>query len=159
MILEPDGLGIIPYYTTLEGVAEWCRPAEADPGNGGGRALRHAELRHRHPRGGCRTRRYTSTARTPAWLNIGENASRSRKAGIEDADGFFLNVSNYQYHDELRDIRPVGLGVPRLRHRGHAGRLPRLRQPLLDGGPANEWTGVAMSPYRGMWSPGNPDPL
>ena len=31
VILEPDGLGIIPWYTTVDGVAEWCQPAEADP--------------------------------------------------------------------------------------------------------------------------------
>ena len=31
MILEPDGLGIIPWYTTIHGVTEWCQPAEADP--------------------------------------------------------------------------------------------------------------------------------
>src|SRR5687767_6688902 len=28
VILEPDGLGIIPHYVTLDGVAEWCQPAE-----------------------------------------------------------------------------------------------------------------------------------
>ena len=27
VILEPDGLGIIPWYTTIDGVQEWCRPA------------------------------------------------------------------------------------------------------------------------------------
>src|SRR5215218_881559 len=31
VILEPDGLGIIPWYTTNQGVSEWCQPAEADP--------------------------------------------------------------------------------------------------------------------------------
>ena len=30
VILEPDGLGIIPYYTTLDGDPEWCQPAELD---------------------------------------------------------------------------------------------------------------------------------
>src|SRR6478609_2135013 len=31
VILEPDGLGIIPHYTTLDGNVEWCQPAELDP--------------------------------------------------------------------------------------------------------------------------------
>ena len=32
VILEPDGLGIIPWYTTDQRRrAEWCQPAEADP--------------------------------------------------------------------------------------------------------------------------------
>ncbi|HEX2993334.1 MAG TPA: glycoside hydrolase family 6 protein, partial [Anaerolineales bacterium] len=30
VILEPDGLGIIPWYTNLDGALEWCQPAEAD---------------------------------------------------------------------------------------------------------------------------------
>ena len=31
VLLEPDGLGIIPWYTTINGAKEWCQPAEADP--------------------------------------------------------------------------------------------------------------------------------
>ena len=31
VILEPDGLGIIPWYTSINGAEEWCKPAEADP--------------------------------------------------------------------------------------------------------------------------------
>jgi endoglucanase len=31
VILEPDGLGIIPWYTNLDGNLEWCQPAEANP--------------------------------------------------------------------------------------------------------------------------------
>ena len=30
VILEPDGLGIIPHNIDLNGNAEWCQPAEAD---------------------------------------------------------------------------------------------------------------------------------
>ena len=30
MILEPDGLGIIPWYTTINGDLEWCQPAGGD---------------------------------------------------------------------------------------------------------------------------------
>jgi hypothetical protein len=30
VILEPDGLGIIPWYTTVNGAEEWCKPEEAD---------------------------------------------------------------------------------------------------------------------------------
>ena len=31
VLLEPDGLGIIPWYTTINGAKEWCQPADADP--------------------------------------------------------------------------------------------------------------------------------
>src|ERR1044071_7197223 len=30
IILEPDGLGIIPFHTDLAGKDEWCKPSEAD---------------------------------------------------------------------------------------------------------------------------------
>ena len=30
VILEPDGLGLIPYNTTIGGVAEWCKPTVTD---------------------------------------------------------------------------------------------------------------------------------
>ncbi|MEJ2752244.1 MAG: glycoside hydrolase family 6 protein, partial [Chloroflexota bacterium] len=32
VILEPDGLGIIPWYTNIDGNLEWCQPGEADEG-------------------------------------------------------------------------------------------------------------------------------
>jgi len=31
VMLEPDGLGIIPWYTSINGSQEWCQPADADP--------------------------------------------------------------------------------------------------------------------------------
>src|SRR5687768_404139 len=31
VILEPDGLGIIPYYVDINGNPEWCRPDDANP--------------------------------------------------------------------------------------------------------------------------------
>ena len=31
VVLEPDGLGIIPYYTNLDNNLEWCQPPGANP--------------------------------------------------------------------------------------------------------------------------------
>ena len=31
VLVEPDGLGIIPHYTSITGATEWCQPAELDP--------------------------------------------------------------------------------------------------------------------------------
>ncbi len=36
-----------------------------------------------------------------AWLNVGDITDRLLKAGVQDADGFFLNVSNYQWTENL----------------------------------------------------------
>src|SRR4051812_7018188 len=44
VILEPDGLGIIPHYTSLDGSTDWCQPAEVDPATA--TAARFAQLNH-----------------------------------------------------------------------------------------------------------------
>jgi len=52
VILEPDGLGIIPYNTTIYGVAEWCKPTVTDvsgnavPAPGASPADRYAQLNY-----------------------------------------------------------------------------------------------------------------
>jgi endoglucanase len=95
VMLEPDGLGIIPWYTTIDGSREWCQPAEADPATAA--ADRFAMLNYA-------VRRLSALPRTSvyldgthsAWLGVGDVADRLSKAGVARADGFFLNVSNYQ---------------------------------------------------------------
>jgi len=94
VVLEPDGLGIIPWYTTINGTQDWCQPAEADPATAA--SDRFAQLRYA----------VDSLAALPnaavyldgthsAWLGVGDATDRLIKADIENADGFFLNASNY----------------------------------------------------------------
>jgi endoglucanase len=101
VILEPDGLGIIPHYTTLEGTTEWCQPAEVDAATAA--AERFEMLNYA----------VDALAALPAtavyldgthsgWLGVGEVTDRLIKAGVEDADGFFLNASNYVATERLQ---------------------------------------------------------
>ncbi|GAT74423.1 cellulase [Microbacterium sp. HM58-2] len=94
VILEPDGLGIIPWHTTASGELEWCRPAEADPETAATERyemLEHAvDVLSALPR----TAVYLDGTLS-AWLNVGDISGRLIEAGVERADGFFLNVSNY----------------------------------------------------------------
>jgi endoglucanase len=98
VILEPDGLGIIPYYTPLFGPMEWCQPTvdgapapEADP------AHRFEQLNYAVDRLGSLPNASVYLDGTHArWLGVGEAADRLIKAGVLRARGFFLNVSNYQ---------------------------------------------------------------
>ncbi len=98
VILEPDGLGIIPYYTPLFGPMEWCQPTvdgapapEADP------AHRFEQLNYAVDRLGALPNASVYLDGTHArWLGVGEAANRLIKAGVLRAGGFFLNVSNYQ---------------------------------------------------------------
>jgi len=95
VILEPDGLGIIPWYTTINGETEWCQPAELDAGTAA--ADRFEQLNHAVDALSALpgTAVYLDATHN-GWLGVGDATDRLIKAGVEKADGFFLNVSNYQ---------------------------------------------------------------
>lgn len=104
VVLEPDGVGIIPYYQPIFGDMEWCQPTIVDDdGNtvaapGASPDERFAQLNYAVD---------TLAAKAPnalvyldgthsAWLGTPEVADRLIKAGVKRARGFYLNVSNYQ---------------------------------------------------------------
>ena len=95
VMVEPDGLGIIPWYTTINGSKEWCQPADADPATAA--TDRFAMLNYAVDRLTAlpRTSVYLDGTHS-AWLGSGDIADRLVKAGVRKADGFFLNVSNYE---------------------------------------------------------------
>jgi endoglucanase len=94
VILEPDGLGIIPWHPTLGGTVEHCRPAGQDS--------RAADARYEQLRGAVAILAALPNARVyldgtgSSWLAPGEAASRLIKADVARATGFFLNVSNFE---------------------------------------------------------------
>ncbi|AEG45439.1 glycoside hydrolase family 6 protein [Isoptericola variabilis] len=151
VILEPDGLGIIPWYTTVEGVSEWCKPAEADPETAA--ADRFEMLRYAVDTLGSLpgTEVYLDGTH-PAWLNVGDITDRLLKAGVERATGFFLNASNYQYTANsvaygrwisscIALVTQLDAGV------GDCG------NQYWNGGPATDWQGTGMDPYA-EWASG-----
>ena len=96
VILEPDGLGIIPWYAPNTGSGlEWCQPAEADRATAA--SERFAMLNHAVDALGANpgTRVYLDGTHS-AWLGVGDVADRLDRAGVARAAGFFLNVSNYR---------------------------------------------------------------
>jgi len=169
VILEPDGLGIIPWYNpygSADGsdALEWCQPAEADPETAA--AERFAMLNYAvdaikaHPHASV----YLDGTHS-AWLGVGDAAQRLEQAGVARADGFYLNVSNYQFSDNLEQyggwissclayaasVNPGDyVGCPNQYWNG--GPLPAKIAELL-----GEWTGVALSSY-GEWSDASDDP-
>jgi endoglucanase len=109
VILEPDGLGIIPYNTTMSGQADWCKPTVTDasgntvPAPGANPTERYAQLNHAVD---------SIAAAAPnasvyldgthsSWLGVGEASFRLVNAGVQRAKGFFVNVSNYQPTPQL----------------------------------------------------------
>lgn len=94
VVLEPDGLGIVPWFTSVTGEAGWCRPAEAAPATAASdrfRALSRAVTTLRQQR----TSVYLDGTHS-GWLGVGDVADRLLRANVGAADGFFLNVSNFE---------------------------------------------------------------
>lgn len=99
VILEPDGLGVIPWHRTLGGDIEGCRPEGQDEAAA---ARRYEELRGAvailSERPGVKI--YLDGTGS-SWLAPGEIASRLIKADVAKVAGFFLNVSNFETDDRV----------------------------------------------------------
>ena len=167
VILEPDGLGIIPHYDPYAGAdgsnaREWCQPAEADAATAA--ADRFAMLNYAVDalKAQPNARVYLDGTHS-AWLGVGDIAHRLLQAGVERADGFYLNASNYQFTSNSVQygtwisscLATAGtpeqfVGCPNQYWNG--GPLPARIAVLL-----GEWTGVELSPY-GEWSDESDDP-
>ena len=102
VILEPDSLGIIPWYDPFGSRDtwvtnpnyEWCQPAEASQATAA--ADRFAMLNYavNKLKANAGTSVYLDGTHS-GWLGAGDAADRLIQAGVANADGFFLNVSNY----------------------------------------------------------------
>ena len=108
VILEPDSLGIIPWYDPFGDRDTWatnpnydgCQPEEADPETAAAdrfAMLNYAVVRLKE---NPRTRVYLDGTHS-GWLSAADAADRLIQAGIAQADGFFLNVAGYQLNSQL----------------------------------------------------------
>jgi endoglucanase len=110
VVLEPDGLGIIPNNTSIYGAKEWCQPeilgpdGVAIPAPGANADERYAQLQY----AGAKFKAASPNASVyldgthSDWLGVGEAAYRIYRAGHDPvtgeslARGFVLNTSNYR---------------------------------------------------------------
>lgn len=106
VILEPDGLGIIPWYKQFRGTGaeaadyEWCQPAEAVEADAADERFEMMNYAVNALKAKPNVSVYLDGTHT-AWLNVSDASHRLIQAGVENADGFFLNVSNYQFTQNL----------------------------------------------------------
>lgn len=105
VILEPDGLGIIPWYKQFRGLPseggyEWCQPAEADEATAADERFEMLNYAVDALKAQPNTLVYLDGTHS-GWLGSGDAAHRLAQAGVDRADGFFLNVSNYRYTEHL----------------------------------------------------------
>ena len=155
VILEPDGLGIIPHYTSVDGAAEWCQPAEADPATAAADRFEMLNYAVDALDALANTAVYLDGT-SSAWLNVGDISDRLVKAGVQRADGFFLNASNYQFTANLTAYGHwISSCIAYATELG--GAFGDCGNQYWNGGPANNWTGVTMDNY-GQWSAGSTDP-
>jgi endoglucanase len=100
-------------------------------------------------------------ATNSAWQNVGLISSRLIAAGVANAQGFFLNVSNYQFTDNSAAYGTwVSDCIALLQHDSSTS----CPNQYWNGGPdgtkiaslLGAWQGVALSPY-GHWSDGSDD--
>ena len=147
VILEPDGLGIIPYNTNLDGSTDWCQPDLTGTGLTPEQAnqARYDQLNSAVDRLEQNSNASVYLDGTHSgWLNVGEASHRLVKAGVNRAEGFYLNTSNYQYTSNLVQY---GTWVSQCIADGNYAGCPNQ---YWNGGPP-DWNGTALTPY-GQWS-------
>ena len=94
VILEPDGLAIIPHAKTVDGNLDWCQPAEGDAATAEAERYAMTDYAVATLKANPGTKVYLDGGHAD-WHEPREIASRLLRANVQDADGFFLNVSNY----------------------------------------------------------------
>jgi endoglucanase len=143
VILEPDGLANLP--SACGTAYKLANPTITD-------AAREADVAY-----GVTTLEADPNASVyidgghSAWQSVGTIAGTLVAADVQAAQGFFLDVSNYQYATNnvyygawVSDCIALGGGSLTYAYGG-------CPNQYWNGGPANSWAGVAMSPY-GVWS-------
>jgi endoglucanase len=169
VILEPDGLGIIPWYDPYgdsdgSDALEWCQPDEADPAVAAPERFEMLNYAVDVLADLPNVTTYLDGTHS-AWLGSGDIAHRLVQAGVDDADGFFLNASNYQF--TVNQVQygswvsacvayatevVVGDFVNCPNHFWNGGPFPAKIAELL-----GEWTGVELNRYS-EWSDDTDDP-
>lgn len=162
VLLEPDSLGIIPFNTDINGTAEWCKPDLSGTGLTPAQANQARYDQLNHAVDALEAHRGVSVyldGTHSAWLGVGDIANRLVKAGVQRAQGFFENVSNYQftanstqYGTWISECIAYATAV-------NSGDFASCPNQYWNGGPdgtaiaalLGPWTGVALSNY-GEWS-------
>ncbi|MBO0866090.1 MAG: glycoside hydrolase family 6 protein [Mycobacterium sp.] len=98
-----------------------------------------------------------------AWHSAADMAKRLYEAGVGNLQGFFLDVSNYQYTANssyygtwLSDCLAYATPLNSSHTAVVPGDYGNCGDEYYNGGPATNWAGGPMNPY-GVWTPNNSD--
>ncbi|MHA7987645.1 glycoside hydrolase family 6 protein [Rathayibacter sp. CAU 1779] len=157
ILVEPDGLGLLPTTDCIgtHGLDPATYPFTDTE--------RYSELNYAVT--ALESRPNTSVyldATHSAWMNVGDIATRLIQAGVNRAQGFFLNVSNYQY---TANSTQYGTWISQCIALLGADPSASCPNQYWNGGPdgtkiaslLGAWTGVALDNY-GQWSDTSDDP-
>jgi endoglucanase len=147
VILEPDSLGIIPWYTTFEGVQEWCKPSDANPATAASDRFLMLNYAVDTLKALPNVSVYLDGTHS-AWLNVADNANRLIKAGVQKADGFYLNVSNFQYTSNSAAYGSWVSKCITYVTTVNPGDYGSCGNQYWNGGPATNWNGTTMNNYQ-----------
>jgi endoglucanase len=164
VILEPDGLGIIPWYKPFRGTDseaadyEWCQPSEADEATAADERFEMLNYAVDALKAKPNVSVYLDGTHS-AWLNVSDISHRLLQAGVENADGFYLNASNYQYTANLVQYGTWVSSCVSMWDPADLSGYVDCPNQYWNGGPdgtkiadlLGPWTGVALSSY-GEWS-------
>ncbi|MCU1596704.1 MAG: Glucanase [Glaciihabitans sp.] len=92
-----------------------------------------------------------------AWHSVADMTTRLEAAGVANVQGFSLNVSNYQYTQNLEEYGSWITDCIAYTTSVAVGDTGNCGDMYWSGGPANNWTGAALSP-SGQWSTTATDP-
>jgi endoglucanase len=155
VILEPDGLGLVPN--------EGCTPSSADLAAAGLTLQQAEQARYDQVNGAVdRLEQQPNVSvyldgTNPGWLGVDGIAQRLVQAGVQRSQGFFLNASNYQW---TQNNVVYGTWISQCiayATQVNPGDWGSCGNQYWNGGPATNWQGVAMSLY-GNWTANNADP-
>ncbi len=161
VVLEPDSLGIIPWS------GDWCQPTVTDsagnttPAPGADPATRYLQLNYAVDKLAAAAPNalvYLDGTHS-GWLNVGDASTRLASAGVARAEGFFLNISNYQITGNLAQYGTwisECLAYATSVNPGDFGSCPNqywngAPLPSLIAQINGEWNGTALDGY-GAWS-------
>lgn len=147
VILEPDGLGIIPWYTNIDGGLEWCQPAEANPATAAADRFEMLNYAVDTLQALPNVSVYLDGTHS-SWLNVADASHRLLQAGVQDADGFYLNVSNYQFTANSIEYGTWISKCITYVTAVNPGDYGSCGNQYWNGGPATGWNGTAMDRYQ-----------
>lgn len=139
VIVEPDGLGLLPGSN--------CGGPRSDyPFTD---AQRYAEINYAVDALEAKPNTLVYLDAThSAWLNVGDASNRLLQAGVQDADGFYLNVSNYQFTANSVEYGTWISKCITYVTAVNPGDYGSCGNQYWNGGPATGWTGSAMDRYQ-----------